>query len=50
MHLVGRFPLASERLSRKISVSYVFAKDKVVKSTSLSSGNDKTVTVRSLCY
>lgn len=62
MNLFGRFAVASRRFSRKISASYVFRKKKAVKSTSLkknlleqteaksSFGNDKTVTVRSLCY
>lgn len=62
MNLFGSFAIASGRLSRKISVSYEFRKDKKAKSTSLmkklleetvaksSFGNDKTVTVRSLCY
>jgi len=59
MNLFGRFAVASGRFSRKISV---LRKGKVVKSTSLkknllegtearsSFGNDKTVTVSSLCY
>lgn len=62
MNLFGRFAVASGRCGRKISVSSVFRKDKVAKSTSLkknlleqteaksSFGNDKTVTARSLCY